>query len=335
MNKDYYKTLNINRSSSQDEIKKSFRTLSKKHHPDKGGDENTFKEIAEAYDTLGDTNKREKYNHKLDNPFSNGNDVNMEDVFNNFFRQNQHRQQVKRGRNLSIPLTISLEDVIFGKIKKLRYNRKTNCGGCSGSGGNTKMCGNCNGRGVIEQAVGNAFFRQVRRTQCPVCRGNGKEIINACNRCGGSGQDTKEQIIDFTIPKNLMTGQVYTFRGMGEEIGNGHPGDLQIQVVVSRHEQFKVSDKDLIYEPQITILDILLGRILEVPYFGTYLNTTIPQCSSPTTTFKINGKGLERGDGTSGDILVKPKIIMPNRLTPQEQQILRNLNNSENFIKTI
>jgi molecular chaperone DnaJ len=335
MNKDYYKTLNINRSSSQDEVKKAFRSLSKQHHPDKGGDENVFKEISEAYDTLSDLNKREKYNHKIDNPMGHGGDVNMEDVFNQFFRQNHQRQQVRRGGNLSIPLTISLEDVIFGKIKKLRYNRKINCGGCRGSGGHSQPCTHCNGRGAIDQQVGNAFFRQVRRVQCPSCNGLGKNIINACNVCNGQGRTSKETTIDFTVPKNLMTGQIYTFRGMGEEIENGHPGDLQIQVVVARHDQFKVSDKDLVYEPKITILDVLLGRILEVPYFGSYLNTTIPQCSSPVTTFKIKGKGLEVGDGSYGDILVKPIIVMPTRLNHQEQQTLRNLNNSENFIRTI
>ena len=215
MNKDYYKTLNINRSSSQDEVKKAFRNLSKQHHPDKGGDENIFKEISEAYDTLGDTNKREQYNHKLDNPFGNSGE-NMDDIFNQFFRQNQQRQQVRRGNNLSIPLTISLEDVFFGKTKKLRYNRKTNCVGCGGSGGQAQSCGHCSGRGTIDQTVGNAFFRQVRRVQCPACSGRGKNITNPCNSCGGQGRSTKETTVDFVVPKNLMTGQVYTFSGMGE-----------------------------------------------------------------------------------------------------------------------
>ena len=299
MNKDYYKTLNINRNATQDEVKKSFRNLSKQHHPDKGGDENIFKEISEAYDTLGDPTKRQDYNHKLDNPFSNGGDVNMEDVFNNFFRQNQQRRQVRRGKNLSIPLTVSLDDVFFGRVKKLRYNRNVNCDGCNGGGG------------------------------------KGKILLNACGKCGGVGKNKKENTIDFEIPKNLMTGQVYTFRGMGEEIENGHPGDLQIQVVIARHSDFKISDRDLIYEPEISILDLLLGRIVEIPYFGGYINTNIPPCSSPNTSFKVGGKGLLKSNGLNGDILVKPIIKMPTRLTKQEEDILRNLYNSENFIRGI
>ena len=132
-----------------------------------------------------------------------------------------------------------------------------------------------------------------------------------------------------------MTGQVYTFRGKGEEIENGQPGDLQIQVVIARHQHFTVVERDLIYEPEINILDILLGRIVEVPYFGAYLNTNIPPCSSPNTIFKVKGKGLRKGDGTSGNILVKPQIKMPKKLTRQEEDVLRNLYNSENFIRGI
>jgi len=333
MNKDYYKTLNINRNATQDEIKKSFRQLSKQHHPDKGGDENVFKEISEAYDTLGDPNKRQEYNHKLDNPFHNGGDVNMEDVFNQFFRQNQQHRQVRKGKNLSIPLTISLNDVFFGTTKKLRYNRDINCGTCRGTGGQTQMCGSCNGTGALEQAVGNAFFRQIRRVKCPNCGGRGKTVINACFKCGGAGKEKKESIVDFPIPKDLMTGQVYTFRGMGEEIENGQPGDLQIQVVISKHEHFKILDRDLLYEPEISILDFLLGRIIEIPYFTGYINTNIPPCSQPTTTFKVGGKGLMKNNGLSGDILVRPKIKMPTRLSAQEEHIIRGLYNSENFIK--
>tara|TARA_R110000824_G_scaffold52896_1_gene146769 strand:- start:587 stop:1591 length:1005 start_codon:yes stop_codon:yes gene_type:complete len=334
MNKDYYKTLNINRSASQDEVKKAFRSLSKQHHPDKGGDENIFKELSEAYDTLSDTQKREQYNHKLDHPFNGGNERNMEDVFNQFFQQNQ-RRTVRRGGNLSIPLTISLDDVFFGKTKKLRYNRNINCQGCSGSGGQTQLCGHCQGRGVVEQAVGNAFFRQIRQMQCPACNGKGKKILTACHQCNGEGKTKREDVVDFPIPHDLMTGQVYTFRGKGEEIENGQPGDLQIQVVIARHQHFTVVERDLIYEPEINILDILLGRIVEVPYFGAYLNTNIPPCSSPNTIFKVKGKGLRKGDGTSGNILVKPQIKMPKKLTRQEEDVLRNLYNSENFIRGI
>mgnify|MGYP001200115354 CR=1 FL=1 len=181
-------------------------------------------------------------------------------------------------------------DVFFGRVKKLRYNRNVNCDGCNGGGGQTKPCGHCHGRGILEQAVGNAFFRQIRQVQCPNCGGKGKILLNACGKCGGVGKNKKENTIDFEIPKNLMTGQVYTFRGMGEEIENGHPGDLQIQVVIARHSDFKISDRDLIYEPEINILDLLLGRIVEIPYFGGYINTNIPPCSSPNTSFKVGGK---------------------------------------------
>tara|TARA_R110000824_G_scaffold18850_2_gene73934 strand:- start:244 stop:1248 length:1005 start_codon:yes stop_codon:yes gene_type:complete len=334
MNKDYYKILNINRNSSQDEVKKAFRSLSKQHHPDKGGDENVFKEMSEAYDTLGDIKKREEYNHKLDNPFHGGNEdgVNMQDIFNKFFNQNR-RQNVRKGKNLNIPLRVSLEDVFFGKNKILKYKRKINCVPCGGSGGNTHDCQMCRGSGIKEQVVGNAFFRQVRRETCNVCNGTGRRIIDACNHCNGVGKKNEETKVDFKIPYDLMTGQVYTFRQRGEEIQNGEPGDLHIQVVIERHSHFTLSDKDLIFQPQIDITDLLLGTQIAIPYFGNVLSSTIPPCSKLGVTFTVRGKGMPTQQGPRGNILVKPQIKMPSNLTTQEKRWLEDLRNSENFRK--
>ena len=334
MNKDYYKILNINRNSSQDEVKKAFRSLSKQHHPDKGGDENVFKEMSEAYDTLGDIKKREEYNHKLDNPFHGGNEdgVNMQDIFNKFFNQNR-RQNVRKGKNLNIPLRVSLEDVFFGKNKILKYKRKINCMGCGGNGGHTHNCHTCGGRGIKEQLVGNAFFRQIRRETCTDCNGTGRHIINECNQCNGLGKKNQESKVDFKIPQDLMTGQVYTFRQMGEEIQNGEPGDLHIQVVIESHSHFKLTDRDLIFEPQIDITDLLLGTQITIPYFGNTLSTVIPQCSKLGTTFIVRGKGMPTQNGLSGNVLVKPKIKMPSNLTMEEKRWLQDLRNSENFRK--
>ena len=342
MDKDYYKTLNINRNATQDEVKKAFRTLSKTHHPDKGGNENTFKEISEAYDTLGSGTKRVDYDNRLNNPHHHGNHhrgggPNMDDVFNQFFggRQNQHqhqhqRQQQRKGRNLNLPLTISLEDVFFGEVKKLRYKREMKCGTCKGSGGNAHTCHICNGQGFIDNIVGNAFFRQVKRDQCGQCHGKGKIVVEACNTCSGVGMLTTPNTVDFKIPSNLMTGQVYTFRNLGDDIENGVAGDLHIQVVIARHKHFKLMDKDIIYETDIPILDMLVGVELTIPYFTGPLKAKIPPLSGVEQTFNLRGKGINDEMGR-GDLIIKPKVVMPKSLTDEDREVLTSLRGKENF----
>ena len=247
MHKDYYKILNINRNSSQDDVKKAFRKLSKQHHPDKGGNENTFKEMSEAYDTLSDENKRREYDMRGSNPFNHGGHggqggPNMEDIFNQFFGGGQRRQQ-KKGTTLNLPLVIELEDIYFQNVKKLKYRRNILCDTCRGSGGQSKPCGTCRGRGRIDHAVGNSFFRQIRTEICHICQGNGKIIVNPCNKCGGHATQSENRIVDFKIPHDLMTGQVYTFKGLGNELANGINGDLNIEVVIKSHKDFIQSVK--------------------------------------------------------------------------------------------
>jgi len=329
MNKDYYKTLNINRNATQDEIKKAFRKLSKTHHPDKGGNENTFKELSEAYDTLGDGGKRADYDNRLNNPFhgrpGHRPGPNMDDIFNQFFGGGQHqRQQQRKGRSLNLPLTVTLEDVYFGEVKKLRYNRQVNCGTCRGSGGNSHPCHICKGQGFVDKAVGNAFFRQIQREPCTQCRGKGKIIVEACGGCGGVGQTKQPNTIDFRLPVDLMTGQVFTFKNLGDEISNGVTGDLNIQVVIARHENFKVFDKDLHYEVEVPVIDMMLGTSIEIPHFEGPLNAKIPPLSDVSQNFNLRGKGMHSHSG-KGDLIIKPIVKMPTALSEEDKEILNKL----------
>tara|TARA_R110000824_G_scaffold57010_1_gene155462 strand:+ start:1299 stop:2327 length:1029 start_codon:yes stop_codon:yes gene_type:complete len=340
MNKDYYKTLNINSNSSPDEIKKAFRNLSKTHHPDKGGDENTFKEISAAYDTLSNEQKRREYDHQRSNPFHGrqphggghhrGGGPNMDDLFNQFFNKGGHQRQVKKGRNLNIPLTVSLEDIFFGHTKKLRYSREMKCEICKGTGGNSHTCHVCKGHGHVETVVGNAFFRQVRREACPQCQGTGKIIVQACNECGAKGTITRENTVDFKLPTDLMTGQLYTFRNLGDEIENGAAGDLGIQVVIQPHPHFKVVDADIIYEVKIPILQMLVGTHIEIPFFTGPLSVKIPPLSDLERNFNVRGKGMRAKYGV-GDLIIKPQVVMPKKLTSEEQLTLEKLEKKDNF----
>jgi len=329
MNKDYYKTLNINRNATQADIKKAFRTLSKKHHPDKGGDENTFKEISEAYDTLSSPEKKQKYDNP--NPFDNmrgGGGPNMDDIFNQFFNGNRQQQrQVKKGRSLNIPLVVTLEEVYLGASKKLRYHRKTNCKTCRGYGGSHAPCQPCQGTGQVKQVVGNAFFRQVRNFTCSACNGNGYRITQHCNNCHGMGSNKVSHTVDFRVPQDLMSGQIFTHRGLGDEIADGVNGDLSVEVVIQRHPHFKLEGKNLIFEPKVSIVDIMLGKSIEIPYFQkTNLNTEIPQNSGINSQFTLRGKGL-----AGGHLIVRPLIHMPNKLSGEDRELLMKISSSDSF----
>ena len=337
MNKDYYKTLNINRNSSQDEIKKSFRSLSKKHHPDKGGDEAIFKELSEAYDTLSDENKRREYDTVGQNPFHNSHHhraPNMDDIFNQFFNNGGRPQQrqMRQGRSLNIPLRVTLADVFHSVVKKLKYNKNINCAVCNGSKGTTQKCPTCRGAGFVQVSMGNAFFRQIQKQQCTTCSGMGNLVITPCSSCVGRGSEVIESMVDFKIPPDLMTGQLYTFKGLGDEIMNGISGDLTIEVVIERHEHFKVLDRDLLYEPYIAILDMVLGCDIKVPYFDTELSAKIPEMSKPTATFTLRGKGLKnKHTGGSGNLLINPIVIMPYKLDSEDRIQLEKMRGKNNF----
>ena len=336
MIKDYYKTLNINRDSSQDDIKKAFRNLSKKYHPDKGGNEDAFKEVSEAYNTLSNPEKKQRYDMGGQNPFGGHNPFanrgpDMEDVFSQMFGGGNRQQRVKKGRNLNIPLRVDLEDIYFSRAKKLKYKKNINCAACVGAGGESVMCSTCNGTGHIEKVAGNAFFRQVQRHQCHTCGGRGKIVIKPCIHCNGHGGREEERIIDFTIPMNLATGQTFIYKGGGDETHQGQNGDLLIEVVINRHPHFKLLVSDLIYEPKISIMNMIIGGTIEIPYFESVVKINIPPLSDTTRNFVVNGKGMKTQNGRMGNLIIKPQIVMPKELHEDEIRMLESLSEGENF----
>ena len=336
MIKDYYKTLNINRDSSQDDIKKAFRSLSKQHHPDKGGDETVFKELSEAYDTLSNPEKKQRYDVGGQNPFGGHNPFanrgpDMDDLFGEFFGRQNRRQNVKKGKNLNIPLKVDLEEIFFNKTKKLKYKKQIKCASCGGPGGEAIRCATCNGAGHIEKVAGNAFFRQVQRHVCGGCAGSGKIIIKPCNYCKGSGAKSEDRVIDFKVPIDLSTGQTFIYKDGGNEIHAGQTGDLLIEVVIVRHKHFKLFGSDLIYEPEIPVIDMVLGCDIEVPHFENTLKVTIPALSNVTQTFNLSGKGMKNLRGLSGNLVIKPKVIMPKKIEEDEIRMLESLSEGKNF----
>ena len=345
-NKDYYSILGVDKGISQDDLKKTYKTLSKQYHPDKkGGSEEKFKEISEAYNVLGDEQKRREHDMGGRNPFGghhghhghhHGGGPGMDDIFKQFFGGQQQQQRVRKGKNLNIPLTVTLEDVFHGKSKTLKYSRSVNCTSCRGLGGETQSCDGCSGKGFIEVMVGNAFFRQVQKQQCPTCNGNGYKVIKACVNCNGVGSKRNEETFNFKIPTELQSGQVYSFKNGGDEIPNGQPGDLTIETIIIKHKNFKLHGKDLIYEPKVAIIDMILGFKIEVPYFGTKLSVDVPPRSNVDASFNLRAKGMKSmgnysGNSGDGNLLIKPQVVMPKSISEDENRMLESLRNGINF----
>ena len=337
-NKDYYSVLGVDKGITQEDLKKTYKNLSKQYHPDKkGGNEEKFKEISEAYNTLGDEQKRREYDTVGRNPFGghqhhhhHGGGPEMDDIFKQFFGGRQ-QQRVRKGKTLNIPLTVTLDEVFHGSNKTLKYVRSVNCVNCGGVGGQTQNCNGCGGRGWTEKMVGNAFFRQVQKEQCHMCAGKGSIVVKACTICSGAGHKKNEETINFKIPIDLQPGQRYAFSNKGDDIPNGQAGDLTIEVVITRHKDFKLNGKDLIYEPKVAILDMLLGKKIEIPYFNTKLSIDIPPRSDVDSTFNLRGKGMKSLRDYSGNLLIKPKVVMPKSISADEHRMLESLSEGENF----
>ena len=342
-NKDYYNILGVDRGIQQEDLKKTYKKLSKQYHPDKkGGNEEKFKEISEAYNTLGDEQKRREYDMGGRNPFGGHHGGHhggpgMDDIFKQFFGgQQQQQQRVRKGKNLNIPLTVTLEEVFYGKSKILKYSRSVNCVSCRGLGGETQSCNGCSGKGWIERMVGNAFFRQVQKQQCHLCLGKGHRVIKPCTICNGMGSKSKDETITFKVPTDLQSGQMYNFNNSGDEIPNGQAGDLTIETVILRHKYFKLHGKDLIYEPKVAIIDMILGSKIEIPYFDTKLSVEVPPRSNVDSTFNLRAKGMKSmrnysGNSGDGNLLIKPQVIMPKSISEDENRMLESLRGGNNF----
>ena len=332
---DYYKILNTKRDASQEEIKKNYRKLSKQHHPDKGGNETKFKEISEAYATLGDETKRREYDEgpKRGNPFGfNGNPFNgggpdMDDLFKQFFGRQQRRQQPQKpkGGDLSISLNVSLEDVFFGRTKKIKYRRNANCTECKGEGGTRKSCVICGGKGFREVVTGNAFIRQVHRENCMGCGAKGFTLINTCGSCMGQCYRLKEETVDLQIPKDLENGQELLYPGFGNEIFNGTPGNLRIKIIVENHKHFEFKGKDLIFKPKVNFIDWLLGVKIIVPHFNGDHTIPLPPLSEQGQTYMVRGQGMVRGGEFNGNLLIIPELKIPTKLTEKEIEKLKEI----------
>ena len=306
----FYDILGVNETATQDEIKKAYRKKAVESHPDKGGDEETFKKISEAYDTLGDEQKRKDYDMRNNNPFGDmGGDPFSS--FNDFF-SNMTSQRVRKAPDKIIDVQIGTVDSFLGKNIDIRFQRKNMCGGCNGQGGERVTCTTCNGTGRITQRVGNSFFSNIFQVTCNGCNGKGYNLKNVCYSCAGEGKNNEIQTINLNIPHGISDGQMIKASGYGDW-HDGMFGDAIMKVQVVEQDGFEKLNNDLIYNYQMSLEDFDKDT-LDIPHPSGNLNIKLPETIDTQKPLRIKGKGF-RNEGM-GDFYVKMFVKHKRVVTP-------------------
>ena len=293
--KDYYKILEVEENSSDEEIKKSYRNLSKKYHPDlnpEGGEK--FKEINEAYEILGDHNKRAEYNNKKNNPYSN---TSFENLFSQMFGgapQNFAQTRRKQAPDKIIKLSITPIDSFIGAEKIIQYNKQDGCVSCKGAGGEQQVCGHCNGNGFQIRTFGTGFMVQQVRTACTNCGGRGYTLVHKCFTCDGKGSKNVVNEIKIKLPEGIDNGQYLRLANLGD-FKNGENGDLIVQVELNPKDGYEKMNNDLIYNLSLNIDEIQREKFL-VPHPDGTLSMDAPKIIDTSKPLRLRGKGFKGGD---------------------------------------
>ncbi|MEK7462314.1 MAG: molecular chaperone DnaJ [Patescibacteria group bacterium] len=352
MNKDYYQILGLQKGSSKDEVKKAFRKMAAKYHPDKqGGDEEKYKEVTEAYAILSDDKKKaeyDSYGHAFNNSgggaggfggfnwgdfaqqgggFSAGGfEFDLNDIFENFGFGGGRRQE--RGRDVSIDINLSFSESIFGITRKVLLTKNNTCAQCNGSGakaGSEKIsCNTCGGNGKVRETRQSVMgsFSTVR--ECSDCNGTGKIPKEKCEHCRGAGVARTQEEISIKVPAGIQNGEVIRMTGRGEAQSAGQPGDLYIKVHVEAHKTIRREGTTLSTNLPIKLTDAILGSAYRVETLDGSLEVKIPAGIAHGELIRIKEKGVpsERG---RGDFMVKVSIEIPKKLSRKAQKLIEEL----------
>lgn len=345
--RDYYEVLGVAQNADEKEIKKAYRRIAMKFHPDRNSDDpkadDNFKEATEAYEVLTNADKRAAYDRfghaGVDGSagaggFSEGgfSDI-FGDVFGDIFGGGgggRSRAGPQRGSDLRYTLDISLEDAVFGKTVEIKVPTLQSCNVCDGSGAkpgtSVKTCSTCGGAGQVRMQQG---FFQVQQT-CPSCRGQGKVVSDPCTSCRGQGRVERSKTLSVKVPAGVDTGDRIRLSGEGEAGPNGGPnGDLFVEMSVRKHAIFERDGKDLHCDAPITFSDAALGGELEVPTLEGRVKLKIPEGTQTGKLFRLRGKGVKpvRG-GSVGDLLCRVVVETPVQLTKQQRELLQQFQES-------
>ncbi len=349
--RDYYEVLGVNKNASPDEIKKAYRKLAVQYHPDRGGDEEKFKEINEAHEILKDDSKRKRYDQfghagvgssaaSDDNPF-NGfggagaqgvnfdfGDLGLGDIFESFFGGGSRpRQQKNRGRDVETAIDISFEKAVFGTQVEVTLNIEDTCEHCKGTrtepGFELRTCDTCKGSGQVVSVTRTIFGNIQQASVCPTCGGTGKIPEKICSVCHGKGTQRRAQQIELKIPAGIDDGATIRLREHGEAIANGSKGDLYVHVRVKPDKKFTREGDLILSEEHIDMVDASLGTTIEVETVDGPVNMKIPGGTQSGTDFKLSNHGVPhlRG-GSRGSHIVTILVDTPNKLSKKQKELL-------------
>lgn len=358
--RDYYEVLGVTKGAAEGEIKKAYRQMAIKFHPDKNPGnkeaEEKFKEAAEAYEVLSNAEKRQRYDqfgHRgMGGAAGGGAGMNMEDIFSHFgdvfgegspfesFFGGGNRggggRRVNRGTNLRIKVTLTLEEILNGVEKKIKVNKNIPCTGCSGTGAadsSFHKCQTCNGSGQVHR-VTNTFIGQMRTsTTCPTCNGEGQTIANKCKVCHGSGVKHGEEVISINIPAGVGEGMQLNVSGKGNAAERGGiPGDLIIAIEEAKHPHLQRDGNNLLYDLYVNFADAALGTNVEIPTLDGKAKIKIEAGTQGGKVLRLKGKGLPSVNSYGkGDLLINISVWTPQHLSSEEKKLLEQLRHSENF----
>ena len=351
--RDYYEVLGVSRGASEDEIKKAYKKMARKYHPDLNpGDktaEEKFKEVNEAYEVLSDADKKaryDQYGHAGVDPnfgaggFGGGFDGRFDfgdlgDIFGSFFgggfgggrRTNPNAPQ--RGESIRMSIAISFEEAAFGCEKAVTVERYETCDTCHGNGcapgTSPEVCPDCHGTGTVQVRRQTPMGVFATSSPCPKCGGKGRIIHQPCKDCRGSGMVRKKKTIQASIPAGIDNGQTISIRGQGNAGKNGGPaGDLLITITVRPHEMFRREGTSVLCEAPITFTQAVLGAELEIPTIDGKVKYTLPEGTQSGTTFRLKGKGIPSINGRGrGDQYVTVYIETPKNLNKEQKEALK------------
>jgi len=358
MAKDYYNVLGVDKKATKDDIKKAFRKLAHKYHPDKGGtDESKFKEITEAYSILSDDRKRREYDTYgqafagstgsrqaggQGNPFGGfdfsgfqqgfgqgGMEFDFGDIFGDMFGGGRGQSRTPRGRDISIDLEISFKDAVFGTTRNVLIAKVSICELCKGSGAKQgteiETCKTCNGSGRIHETRNSILGQFTSARVCTACDGTGKIPKEKCSECKGQGTRRKEEEIHINIPAGIDNGEMIRLPQKGEAIKTGIAGDLYVKIHVKAHQTFRREGSNLIMNLPVKITDALLGTIASIETLeGKILEVKIPPMKRAEELLRVAGKGIP-GEGGRGDLIIRLEVALPSKLSSKAKKSVEDL----------
>jgi molecular chaperone DnaJ len=350
--RDYYEILGVSKTASPDEIKKAFRRAAVEHHPDRGGNEEKFKELNEAYEVLKDEAKRKRYDQfghagvgssaasDAGNPYAgfgggaqsvnfDFGDLGLGDIFENFFGGGGRGQQQRQahGRDVETKVEISFEQAIFGTDVELNLSLEDNCEHCKGTtvepGYNLKTCENCQGKGQVTNVMRTVFGNIQQAAVCPVCHGTGKIPEKVCSVCHGRGTAKKTQNIKLKVPAGIDDGATIRLREHGEAVANGPKGDLYVSVRVKADKQFTREGDLILSEAHVDMIDATLGAEINVMTIDGPIRMKVPVGTQSGSDFKLSNHGVPHLRGNSrGAHIVTIIVDTPTRLSKRQRGLL-------------